>query len=276
MSAMPTTGVDSAYAILGQALEEYGLGHLTDEVWRQYAETGDANAVMFAMRNDPKNPLYAEFQKRFPAYKALADKGMAISPAEYVQYEKSIAQLTQAYGLPAGVFDPASDITDMLVSNVSVTEAKERFDMAAAAAYSAPQEFRDALQNEYGMTPGDMVAYWLDPDRAMPVLTRQFSSARLVGAAAEQSLRVSREEAERLADLGIGYEAGRQGFAQVADTVGLETGPGETIGQSDRIEAAFGVAEARTRQQRVQASRVGQFAGGGNFAATQEGVSGLG
>lgn len=275
MTAMPTEG-DSAYAVISQALAEYGLAHLTENVWAQYLQTGDANAVMFDMRNNPKNPLYADFHKRFPAYKQLADAGRAISPAEYVQYEKSVAQLTQAYGLPAGVFNPETDITEMLVNDVSVTEAKERFDMAATAAYSAPQEFRDALENDYGMTPGDMVAYWLDPDKAMPVLQRQFSSARLIGAAAEQSLDIQRQQAERLADLGIGYEAGRQGFQQAAATEGLTTGPGETINTEDRINAAFGDIEARRRQQRVQGSRVGQFEGGGQFAASAEGVSGLG
>jgi hypothetical protein len=274
MTVMPEG--DSAYSIISNALAEYGLGHLTEQVWAQYLTTGDANAVMFDMRNNSKNPLYAEFHKRFPAYKALADAGQAISPAEYVQYEKSIAQLTQAYGLPAGVFDPATDITDMLINNVSVTEAKERFDMAATAAYSAPQEFRDALVNEYGMTPGDLVAYWLDPDRAMPVLERQFSAARLIGAAAENALAVSREQAERLASLGIGYEAGRQGFQAAAGLEGLETGAGETIGEAERVDAAFGDVEARRKQQRIQASRVGQFEGGGNFVASQEGVSGLG
>jgi hypothetical protein len=268
-------GQESAYAVLGQALSEYGLGHLTDAVWQQYLVTNDANAVMFAMRNDPTNPLYAEFHKRFPAYKALAESGRAISPAEYVQYERSVAQLVQAYGLPAGVFDADTDITEMLLNDVSVTEAKERFDMAATAAYSAPQEFRDALQTEYGMSPGDMVAYWLDPDRAMPVLERQFSSARLMGAAAEQALQVGRQQAERMYELGITYEAGRQGFQQVAATEGLGTGPGETIGVEERVDAAFGDQAAREKQRRVQSSRVGQFEGGGNYAASAEGIAGL-
>ena len=136
---------------------------------------------------------------------------------------------------------------------------------------SAPQEVRDALASQYGVTGGALVGYFLDPDKAMPILEKQWAAAQVTGAAAQQQVAIDKATSERLAAQGVSYDQAEQGFGQVAATTGLAAGRGETATTSDLIGAAFGDAAAQQKVTRIAKGRTGKFQEGGG-AATAAGA----
>lgn len=268
---------DGARTIIESTLASYGLAtgrandgeSLADWAWGRYLETGSADVVMIELRQQQA------FKDRFPAYDELAKKGRALSPQEYIAYEQSIYSLLQSFGVPEGLFDNAETVAELLINDVSASEFSERLQLNAAASLSAPEEVRVALDEMYGVGPGGLLAYYLDPDRALPKLQQQFVAAQISGAAAERQFSVAKQEAERLAALGYSYEQVRQAAGQGALMGGLAVG-GQAVSRDDLLMAGLGDVGAVRRTTRAAASRMAQFSGGGSPAAEQEGVSGLG
>ena len=244
----------------------------------QAAETSDkilsGQEVQQIILDMPQTP---EYKQRFPAAEQLAKEGRAMSPGEYIAYEQTTRELLQRYQVPSGLYDSADMISDLLLKSVSPSEMNDRLRIAATAAYKAPQAVKDALRDTYGVTMGDMTGYYLDPDRATPLLEQQYASAQIQGAASEQNIQASRETAERLAAQGVTYEQARQGYGVVGATgaLGKSLG-GETADQSTRTEAQFGDQQAARQVERVTKSRQAQFTDQGGAAADQSGVTGLG
>jgi hypothetical protein len=135
---------------------------------------------------------------------------------------------------------------------------------------------REALGSLYGIDHSKLIAYWLDPDKAMPLIQRQYDAAQIAGAATQQDLGVDVSTAEDLAARGITFDQARTGFGQAGAARGLDYAAGEGTTQAERIAAAFGDADAQAKVARVQRSRAAAFAGGGGMVEGQKGVSGLG
>lgn len=262
--------VDSAKAIIVGFLDRYGLGALGDWAWSEYLAGVSVDQIMLDMRD---HPLY---KQRFPAMEALAQQGRAISEAEYMAYETSTRQILQSYGVPQGMYDTPGDITRLLLNDVSVSEVNDRIQTAAAAAYTAPAETRQAIQDRFGVAGGDLIAFWLDPDKALPIIQQQYQSAQITGASRQQKVSIDYDEADRLAANGITYQQALAGFRQVASTEGLAYGQGETAGTAERVAGVFGDAAAQQKVTRVVKGRQAGFRGGGQAAEDREGVTGLG
>lgn len=269
-----TTPVDftSAQSILQSYLAGYGLGNLATWAWDLLQKNPGMDTATFETK------LYEtpEFQARFPAFNALRAAGKGISVDAYQEYERTVRQSLQTWGIPEEMYGTRDSIKDLLLKDVSPAEVNYRIQRAAEAAYSAPEETRQALQNLYGIDSGGMIAYWLDPDRAQPILERQYAAAQIAGAANRMSLSVDAAEAERLASLGITEAQANQGFAEVSSYKGLTTGMGETVTQADLVGATFGTdAESAQKVERVVKGRTGQFQQSGGAAESQQGVVGL-
>lgn len=256
-----------------QALfSSYGLGSLyskiTDFVKAGY--TGDTIALL--LEQTP------EFKQRFPAMDTLRAKGRAISPAAYIAYEQTAAQIEQQYGLPKGMV--SQHVTDLLVNDVSASELDARAKLNAAAAIQAPQEVRDAMKQfgYVGSTTNDaLTAYYLEPDIALPLLEQQYASAVIGGEAARQGLTIDVHSAENLAALGVTQNQAEQGFGKVAHFAGLESGTGDTVTQQQLVDANLAGNEAAQQAiDRAQAGRVGRFQQGGGFVQDKTGAVGLG
>lgn len=260
-----------AESILRDYLRQYGLEGLGDWAWQQYLNGSSIDQIMLDIRDQPA------YKQRFPAMEQLAQAGEAITELDYIAYEKSVRQMLQQYGITPGLYDTAEGIKNLLVNRVSAVEVNARLQQAAAAAYTTPKEVLDALRAQgYDLNGGSLASFYLDPERALPLIEQQYRAAQITGAAAQQRLQISAEEADRLAKNGITWEQAQQGFSQVAATAALGGGSGETADQASRTAAVFGDAEAAQRVRRVQNSRRAAFAGGGGAAETQQGATGLG
>lgn len=269
-SGVLTASDASALATITGFLGQYGLASLANWAWGKWQDDESVDQIMLELRSTP------EYKQRFPAMDALAKQGQAISEAQYIGYEQSIAQLTQAAGLPPGMYNSPDQIAKMLVNNVSVTEAHDRVAAAVSAVYSMPDSTRQALTKDFGVPTGGMVGYFLDSDKALPILQRQLAAANLAGAGLEQGVDIGADTATALAQQGVTYAQAQQGLGQVAQTQALGAGAGETSDQDTRIAAAFGNAGANAQVTRVVKGRLAAASGGGGAAAVTQGVSGLG
>jgi len=270
-----TAAQKSAKAIIEATLARYGLGGLGAFAWNLYLAGAPTEQVMLEIRNRP------EYKTRFAGMAALAAKGRAISEEAYLDYERSAVQMFRAAAIPLGFYDEPSDFAAYIGGEVSLKELENRITMAQSASLTAPLETRQKLQELYGITGGALTAYWLDPTKALAVITRQYTAATLAGEALRQGVGVGLTTAERLATLGVSEEQARQGFGQVAAARELGmTLPGEAetqVNPEDLVDTAFGLNAAATERVRTKAERRrASFAGAGGYASSQQGVTGLG
>ena len=252
------------------AFEQYGLSSLYPKI-EEYAKAGySSDIIILKLRETP------EYKARFPAMDALSKKGRAISEAAYVDYEKTAAALEQRYGLPKGMV--MGSVTDLLTAEVSAAELNDRIALASASSLEASPELRDTLSNYYGLNQGDLAAFFLDPDKAMPLLQKQYAAAKIGSFAVQQGLSgVDATASERLTELGVSEQQAQEGFGRVKYTEQFGTGKGETANQQTRIDATLaGNASAAQKVERVKTGRVNRFAGGGQYAGDRTGVSALG
>jgi hypothetical protein len=264
-----------AYARLNRVLNDYGLGSLGKTVQRWLIEGLSEDEITQRIRETN------EFKQRFPAIEERRKKGLpALSPGEYVAYERNVAQLMRAAGLPRGFYDSTEDFTRFLTNDVSLAELGDRVTLAANAAFKMPAEDRAALER-WGLGPGDMTAFWLDPDKAQPLLERRFAAAQLAGTASRSGFGALNERtATGLATLGVTQEEAERGFGTLVDSRelfgSLDRGE-DRIGQDVQLGAAFGgSANAQRRIEQRRRRRQAQFESGGGFASGQTGLVGLG
>lgn len=264
---------DGARDIIVGFLNGYGLGGLADWAWNLFLETGDIEQIKLAL------PQQQAFKDRFPAYEALAQKGRAISPDQYIAYENELFGALHQYGVPKGMYDTPQAIAKLLIEDVSIPEARQRLAIAADAVFKAPQEVRDALSARFNVSDGTgLIGFYLDPDRAAPLLEQQYAAAQVEGAAAQQKIGVSRDVADRLASQGVSYEQALSGFGQVAglsDLSNVEQGGG-SVSQGEIVGGVFGDAASGKKMEDEAKKRAAKYqASEGGAASGQSGVSGV-
>lgn len=257
--------MDAVKAAFGQ----YGLSSLFGKV-EEYAKAGyNADAIALMLRST------AEYKARFPAMQSLMDKGRAMSEAEYIGYEGDAASIEQRYGLPKGML--MGQVTNLLMNEVSISELNDRVVIASADSINAPQDLRDTLANYYNLDPDTaLAAYYLDPTIALPLLEKQSASARIGVWASRQGVGgVNAGMAEYLQGLGVDEARAQQGFGEVKAQEGLMYGKGDTTTLSGLIDTNV-AGKSDTSVERTARSRVGRFAGGGQYAGSDKGTAGLG
>lgn len=259
----------NAIAVMKGILERYGLGTLYNKIV-EFAQNGyDTDSILALIRDTP------EYKERFPAMDALAKKGRGISEAEYIAYEAAASGYERMYGLPAGMLGKDA-VTNLLSNEVSAKELEDRVVMASTAAASTAKEVQDSFQEYYGIGPGGLTAYFLDPEKATPLLQKQYASSRIGGEAKMQGIGVDRSLAEELTLAGISSQDARAGFAKVAGQGELSSGRGDVVSQGELIQGnLLQNEEAQKNLERASLARTGRFQGGGGFAGNERGASGL-
>lgn len=268
-AAQETNRQNNAIQVMRGVLTQLNLSSLFNTVVDFIKKGYDADAIQVLIRTTP------EYKQRFPAMEALAAKGRAISESEYIGYEQAASGLERRYGLPTGML--MGSVTNLLTNEVSAAELNDRVLLASAASIQAPQDVKDQFKNYYNIDQGGLTAYFLDPEKATPLLEKQYATTVIGTEAQRQGLSIDVYGAENLQNLGITQEQARQGFGDVAASSGLTSGAGDVVNQQELIGATFNTdANAKKATQRAIGGRLGRFQGGGEFLQTQQGASGLG
>lgn len=267
-----------ARSTMASVLATYGLGDLADFVYteiiaKETVNINNPDAIIFAIREQPA------YQKRFAGNAARLKKGLSeLDPASYIGLENQFRQTLQSNGLPANFYDQPDDFQALIEGDVSPSELNERVQQGYRAVADADPAVKEQMKNLYGIGEGELAAYFLDPQRTAPLLTRQAQAANIAARGLEQGgIQLSGAFAEDLARRGITEQQARAGFAEVGGLGELkQTFAGETALSSEQLAGAqFGIDVAAQQElERRKRLRTGEFAGGGSFARTTGETSG--
>jgi hypothetical protein len=269
-----------AKQIIRAELERYGLGNLADRVWGLYTDETlsgdpDIDTIGNALRDTE------EFQKRFSGNAARVKAGLPeLSVTKYIGLERGYEAAMRGSGLPSGFYDDPSDFSNFIANNTSVAEVQSRVnDGYRAVADSNPQVIAQ-MKQLYGVGDGELAAYFLDPERATPILVRQARAAQISAEGKRQAgIQLSAADAEALAREDVTQAEAQTAFGEVGRQQQLYNPlqGEEAISQREAIGAATGTDQAaKQRVETRKRQRQATFAGGGSFATSQTGVSGLG
>lgn len=270
-----------AKQILQGTLDRYGLGSLVDKVWQLYtddtitADTG-IDTIGDALRDTP------EFKQRFSANEARVKAGLPeLSVSEYIGLERGYQNAMRGSGLPAGFYDDPTDFANFIASDTSVAEVQDRVNNGFRAVTESNPQVIQQMKELYGINEGDLAAYFLDPQRATPIITRQARAAQIAAEGQRQAgLQISAQQAEAIAREGVTAQQAQSGFGDVRamqELLNPLQGEGDQITQEEAIGGVFGTnAAARQRIETRQRQRRAAFGGGGSFSTGQSGVVGVG
>ena len=183
---------------------------------------------------------------------------------------------------PQGFYDTPDDFTKLITNNVAPTEYQQRVNDYQQIAYQAPQAVRDQLQNLYGVSPGELTAFFIDPDKALPVIQQRFNAAQAAGAAQTTGFgQLTQAQAEMVGNQGLTQDQLNSGFNKLGTDNPLFnplTGTTEgAISTDTALNAQFNqnADDQRTIQQR-QDERLAAFKGSDQFAQGKTGAAGIG
>ena len=269
---------ESSKAIVQNLLSEYGLESLTDFVNNLITQEDivSGDVILGRIRQTE------QYKARFAGNVARRNAGFnALSEAQYIALENSYRQVMRASGLPTGFYDSGDDFNALIGGDVSVAELSSRVNEGYLAVQQANPQVINEMRRLYGVDDSMLAAYFLDPEKATPMLLRQARSAQIASEATLQAQQeLSAATAEELAVAGITQQQARQGFQTIAEAeelfVPLVGTTEQAITQEEQIAGVFGTSAAA--QQRIrQRSRERQaaFQAGGQFAGQGSTVTGL-
>lgn len=204
---------------------------------------------------------------RFAAVFDRQAAGMApISFADQLAYESQARQLMREAGFPTGFYDAPDDFRKWIGGDVSLRELSTRIQQGFLALDQGDQATRDEMQRLYGtgVTTGQLAAWALDENRAVPTILRQVQAAQIGAAGRPAGYTLSSSDLESLAAYGVQRAQAQAGFGQLFGMRELFGAlPGEGVGditQAQQLGAAFtGNVAAQEEIQRRQQQRVAQF-----------------
>ena len=192
-------------------LRGWGLESLAPKVIDFVNQGFIGDTILLKLQETP------EYKTRFSGNEARLKAGLApLDPQTYLGLENSYRSILRNAGVPQGFYDTADDFSTFIANDVAPAELKQRTDIAELSLNGADSFYTNSLQQMYGITKGDMLAYVLDPQRALPFINRQVQAAQFGAEAARQGLQTTTPMAETYAGLGVTQQQARQGFEQVA------------------------------------------------------------
>jgi hypothetical protein len=234
----------SAYDILVEEFNRYGLGALVEPL--KGLVTENVSPSEFSLRLQQTDA----YKKRFAANAERIAKGLtALRPAEYIAMEDQYQNIMRNYGLPASYYAKDSlgtqaGFNQLIANDVDAGELEDRVMLAQNRVQNANPEVYKALKSFYpDITNGDILAYTLDPTKALDMIKRKVTAAEIGGAALAQGLTTEAATAENLARYGITGAQAKQGYEQVAGMLPRGSQLAEIYKQEPYTQA---VAEAET------------------------------
>jgi hypothetical protein len=245
----------SAYDLLLQQFSQYGLGALVTPL--KDLITSNVSPSEFALRLTETDA----YKKRFAANQARINQGLrALSPAEYIGLEDQYQNIMRNYGLPSSYYTKDSMGTQagfekFIGNDVSAAELEDRIATAQKRVLNTNPEVLTALKQFYpDLNNADILAYTLDPTKALEEIKRKVTAAEIGGAALAQGLQAQGGTAEALAGLGVTKAQAQQGYQTIGEFLPTATKLGaiyqNPYDQSTAEQEVFGTAGAATAAQK--------------------------
>lgn len=259
----PGSPQGNAYDVLVQMLNQWGLSSLAPDVLNFLQQGYTQDQVSFLLQDTDA------YKKRFAGNEIRRQQGLPVlSPADYLNTEASYRQIMQSAGLPSGFYDQPSDFADWIGNDVSPTEINDRVQTALELTNRMDDGLKSALQDWYGIGPGDVAAYALDQKRALPALQNLARAAEIGGVANDQQGQLTQQRAEQLArqtTLSNAQLGTAEGQAIQTGRTGSFLGQISGLGYDQSVaenELFLDDAEAARRRKQLGNLEQGRFSGG--------------
>jgi hypothetical protein len=257
----------SAYDVMVAMLREWGLEELAPEVLN-LLQQGNSQDQVAVLIQDTET-----YKKRFAGNELRKKNGLSVlSPGEYLATERAYRQILSSNGLPEGFFDHPSDYASWIGKDVSPTEIGGRVSLAVEAANRMDPALAQSFRDFYGVGPNDLAAFFLDQDRAMPLIQKIGKAAAIGGVSNAQGLNTTRERAEYLAGVSGDrdvVELMNQVAAVDVDARKIGSTYGVEWSQADAEEEVFNSSDAARRKRKNLADmEVGSFTGSSGTGRT--------
>jgi hypothetical protein len=210
----------SAYDLLYQQFNDLGIGGLVPELKTLIDEGVSPSEFTLRLRQTEA------YKRRFAGNAQRIAKGLrALSEAEYVGLEDQYQNVMRQYGLPdtyytRGEMGRQEGFEKFIAGDVSPAELEDRISTAQKRVINANPEVTQALKTFYpGISNGDILAYTLDPSKAIEDIKRKVTAAEIGGAAVRAGLGTNVADAEYLQRYGVTKEQADQGYQAAAQII---------------------------------------------------------
>ena len=185
------------------------------------------------------------------------------------------------YGLPSELATSRELLGNLIAKNVDQVTLQKRLIAAQDSVLSKDQNVLDYGSKVLGLTTGDLMAFYLSPDIATPIIEQKAKAAQIGGAAFQAKQAVDANQAMALAAAGVTGAQAQQGFGNIAQQAQFQQElPGDVSGSlsnEELVNAQFGMDPAAlAKLKKVAATRAGTFQEGGQFTSSATGVGGIG
>jgi len=258
----------SNYTILKGAFNSYGLSELLPII-NSYIQQGlsDSEIELKLQETEP-------FKKRFAGNEMLRAAGKnVLSIGDYLSAESQMQQNFRQLGLP-NEFGSKDYISKIIGAGVSVNEATSRGKAASDMVYATPASVRNEYLRLYGVGAGDLMAAFLDPAVAEPIINERIRKSTIGGAARDQGVQSNlvNEIANATPDITYNQAAERFAQAQQLGTRGqvLSQIYGDQYGIEEATKETFGLAgaaQSETTKKKLASKERASFSGSSGIRA---------
>lgn len=263
----------SAYDLLFGEFERYGMGALVEPLKNLIVEGMSRDEMTLRLRQTDA------YRKRFAANQNRINKGLrALSEAEYVGLEDQYQNIMRNYGLPAsyytrGEMGRQEGFEKFIGADVSPAELEDRVQTAYNRVINANPQVAQSLRSFYpDITDGDILAYALDPDKALSSIKRKVTSAEIGAGAMMAGLGTDLARAEELQRYGVTGEQARAGYQSIAEFLPTAqklgdiyakqgAGPFTQTTAEEEVFGTAGAAEAGRKRRRLAELETATFSG---------------
>jgi hypothetical protein len=265
----------SAYDILYNEFDKYGLGTLVKEV-QQYIVDGLSPAE-FTIKLRASKP----YQERFAANATRIANGFAaIDEATYLELEDAYQVIMMNYGLPENYYAKGNlgvqkGFQDLIGGNVDPVTLEERIIEGQKVTKGSKAIIDTAKEFFPTLTDGDFLGYVLNPKNGLEEIKRKVTAVEIGAGAAEADLGINLQRALELGTAGITKAQAKQGFAAIG--TGLQRGSqlaaiyGEDpYTQTTAEEEVFGLAgktKATREREKITGLEKATFSGQSGLSA---------
>ncbi len=258
-------GGGSVYDWVLEQFKQYGMGDVGTAALEAIQGSHNEVEAVTAIRNSDA------YKTRVAGNIARVQSGKgALSEGEYLSMENSYRQSMRAAGLPKGFYDQPNDLAKFIAGDVSVAEVAQRAKTAMDLVNTKDPETLKAFKDFYGVDKGHLAAYYLDSNRAMPLLEKAAEAAKIGAEAIRNGIATSGKFAESLVDKGVTQGQARQAYDDTAvdrsTLAKLASIDNTKVGLNDVVEAKLGLdsgMESKLRQMSGrERSRFGGRSGG--------------
>lgn len=279
---------DGTIASLTAMLSRYDMVGIVEQIKRirkKYPQIKSDDILTMIQFDSEYN---APYLARFAGNAELLKKGKrTLTMGEYLSNEQAYEKVFKAYDVKN--LSNRGSYAKLIAGEVSPEEAGDRVNLG----YTRVLNDKDTLESFKKYYPqlstGDIIGAMLDPETQLPLLQKKVTAAEIGGAATARAFALSEEQAMELgSSFGVDKAEAQKGFQEIGlmGELGaylpgeIPVSPDDTSGIVTKDEM-LGVTfkkdtKATQKVRKVAGKRVAEFEAGGEFAASQGGVTGLG